>query len=529
YKLLEDTRSTDNPTHFVVIFDASGKTFRNDIYPEYKAHRPPAPEDLVPQFALIRDAVRAFGVPCIEMLGYEADDIIATYARAGKEAGARVTIVSSDKDLMQLVGPGIEMLDTMKNRLIHEAEVVEKFGLGPDKVIDIQSLAGDSSDNVPGVPGIGIKTAAQLITEYGDLDTHLERAGEIKQPKRRQNLIEFADQARISRQLVTLDQHVPVTEDWSEFVVNKADAGTLLGFLSEMEFTSLTRRVAEAMGAPVPAPNTGSAPAPAAASGSAAEIGNSPAAAVDFWAAKISQTPIDAETYETVRDTETLAKWIDAAVYQGFVSVDTETTSLDAMTADLVGVSLALEPGKACYLPLGHVAEGLGLDDPDLDQIDMKTALALLKPLLEDPGVLKIGQNLKYDALLLTQYRIELAPIDDTMLMSYALDSGLGGHGMDALSDRHLGHKPIPFKEVAGSGKSQITFDKVPIAAATKYAAEDADVTLRLWRVLAPRLAAESLKTVYETLERPLVPILVAMERAGIKVDRQVLSRVSGE
>ena len=523
YKLLEDTRNSDKPTHFAVIFDASGKTFRNDIYPEYKAHRPPAPEDLVPQFPLIREAVRAFGVPCIELEGYEADDIIATYARAGKDAGARVTIVSSDKDLMQLVGPDIEMLDTMKNRLIHEAEVKEKFGLGPEKVVDIQALAGDSSDNVPGVPGIGIKTAAQLIAEYGDLDTLLARAAEIKQPKRRQNLIEFADQARISRQLVTLDQNVPVKADWSDFVVTTPNAETLLGFLAQMEFTTLTRRLAEALGAAPPAPKLSSAP-----SGNT-EAGNTPDAAVQYWAQEITQIPVDPAAYETVRDTGTLRKWIDAATYQGFVAVDTETTSLDAMAADLVGISLALEPGRACYIPLGHVAEGLGLDDPDLEQIDMGTALDLLRPMLEDPGTLKIGQNLKYDALLLSRYGIDLAPIDDTMLMSYALDNGRGGHGMDALAIRHLGHTPIPFKEVAGSGKSKITFDRVPIAAATRYAAEDADVTLRLWRVLAPRLVAENLKTVYETLERPLVPILVAMERAGIRVDRQVLSRLSGE
>jgi DNA polymerase-1 len=530
WKLLRDTSDEFEPTHFAVIFDYSGKSFRNDIYPEYKAHRPPAPEDLVPQFPIIRDATRAFNVACIEKEGFEADDLIATYTRQAVEAGGEVTIVSSDKDLMQLVQPGVVMVDTMKNKRIGPDEVAERFGLGPDKVIDIQSLAGDSSDNVPGVPGIGIKTAAQLISEYGDLETLLANAGEIKQNKRRENLIEFAEQARISKELVTLRQDVPVDVSLDVTGVRDPVADDLLGFMVEMEFTTLTKRVAEALGAEAPAPTKKK---PAASAGPANE-GNgetdSPEMLATQRASQIGNLPIDRSTYETVTELGALEEWIKAAKSLGYVALDTETDSLDAMQARLVGVSLATEPGKACYVPLQHGA-GEGLDllgVGDIKQIPLSDALAALKPLLEDASVLKIGQNLKYDLLVLAQHGITVAPMDDTMLMSYALDAGRGRHGMDELAMRHLGHACIPFKEVVGTGKSALTFDQVPIDKASLYAAEDADITLRLWLLLKPRLAGEQLATVYETLERPLAPVLARMERHGIYVERQVLSRLSG-
>lgn len=532
YKLLRDTKDEFEPTHFAVIFDYSGKSFRNEIYADYKAHRPPAPEDLVPQFGLIRDAVRAFDVPCIEKEGYEADDLIATYAVEAAKNGARVTIVSSDKDLMQLVNGNIDMLDTMKLKAIGPDEVAEKFGVGPDKVVDVQSLAGDSVDNVPGVPGIGIKTAALLINEYGDLDTLLERADEIKQKKRRENLIEFADQARISRDLVRLKQDVPVDTPLSDMEITTPEPKKVIGFLKDMEFTTLTKRVAAEFDMnPDDVSAAGDHPpealvVPEAGADTSKNKSGKPGAVP-----KSVEAPLDPDAYETVTDIKRLEEWIAEAKDQGFLAVDTETDSLDAMAARLVGVSLATAPGKACYIPLQH-GNGDGLDFEGGDrpeQIPLKDAAALLKPLLEDPSVLKIGQNLKYDMLLLKRHGIDVRPIDDTMLMSYALDGGLHGHGMDELSRLHLGHETIPFKEVAGSGKSQITFDQVPVAKATRYAAEDADVTLRLHMILKPRLVAERKVTVYETLERPLVPVLVGMEYEGVKIDRQVLSRLSGE
>ncbi len=542
WKLLREGLSEepgDEPTHFAVIFDASGHTFRNEIYDQYKAQRPDPPEDLVPQFGLIRDATRAFSVACIEQQGFEADDLIATYARKARDAGADVVIVGSDKDLMQLVEPGVVMVDTMKNRRIGPDEVVEKFGVPPEKVVEVQALAGDSVDNVPGVPGIGIKTAAQLIGEYGDLETLLANAEGIKQKKRRENLIEFADQARVSRRLVELDRAVPVETPVEEMLASHLDGERLIAFLKAMEFTTLTRRVAEAteteiadVGEATIAVKGWEAPQAADSTVDAgAEGGLVPAALVEVRRAGAMGAPVDTSGYETVRDLQALRAWIDASRDQGFVAVDTETTSLDAMQADLVGVSLALSPGKACYIPLQHKTGvddllGGGLAD---DQIPLEEALTALKPLLEDPSVLKIAQNVKYDWLVLIRYGIEVAPFDDTMLMSYALDAGKGGHGMDDLSERWLGHKPIPFKEVAGSGKSAVTFDHVPIDRATAYAAEDADVTLRLWRVLKPRIVAEGMVRLYETLERPLVPVLTRMERRGVAVDRQMLSRLSGD
>ena len=504
-KILEDT----DADCLAVIFDAARKTFRNDIYPAYKAQRPEAPEELVPQFELVREAVRAFNVPAIEMSGYEADDIIATYARMAKEVGADVTIVSSDKDLMQLVNDRVSMFDAMKNQKIGHAQVVEKFGLGPDKVVEVQALAGDSSDNVPGVPGIGVKTAAQLLTEYGDLDTLLARAGEIKQPKRRQTLLDNAELARISRQLVQLRNDVPVERPLEDFIRRDVDLDALVPFLKQQEFKSILARVEAKHGA------------------GAGEKSAAPAA------------PAAAEKceYELVQDLAQLAKWIDAAMEAGYVAVDTETTSLDATRAELVGISLSVQPGRACYIPLAHrVGNGQGAldlanrgaaasDAPK--QIRMKDAIDALRPVMADPSVLKIGQNIKYDSIVLARHGLDVDPVDDTMLMSFVLDGGAGKHGMDDLAERHLGHKTIKYSDVTGSGKSQITFDLVPLDKACDYAAEDADVTLRLHRLFKPRLLEEHMVTVYETIERPLIPVLAALERKGVLVDPATLRGLS--
>ncbi|OOY32982.1 DNA polymerase I [Thioclava sp. F36-6] len=514
WKYIEDAKGSDAPTHAAVIFDKGSHTFRNDLYDQYKANRDEMPEELRPQIPLTRDATKAFNIACEELAGYEADDIIATLARQGREAGGRVTIISSDKDLMQLVGGGVEMFDAMKNRAIGVEEVEAKFGVGPERVIDVQALAGDSVDNIPGAPGIGVKTAALLINEYGDLDTLLERASEIKQPKRRETLIEKADQIRLSKQLVTLDDQTPIEFTLDDLEIREPDVDTLMGFLNEMEFRTLTRRVAEKFGAEPPA---------------APEVSDVPASH-DNATPEVEQPPFDPDSYVCIRDAETLTQWLDEARAKGWVAVDTETTSLNEMQADLVGVSLAIEAGKAAYLPLGHSkGEGdlFGGAERAEGQMDLKEALALLKPVLEDSAILKIGQNMKYDFKIFARHGIRVAPIDDTMLMSYAMFSGLHGHGMDALSDRYLNHQPIPIKELIGSGKSQITFDKVEIDKATRYAAEDADITLRLWQQFKPRLHREQVTTVYETLERPMVPVLADMEMAGVKVDASVLSRMS--
>jgi DNA polymerase-1 len=559
WKLLQEgptPEKGDEPTHFGVVFDYSSKTFRTEIYPDYKAHRPPPPEDLVPQFGLIRDATRALNLACIEQEGFEADDLIATYARQAHEAGASVTIVSSDKDLMQLVNDGVVMVDTMRDQFIDAEFVRGKFGVGPEKMIDLQALTGDSTDNVPGVPGIGPKTAAQLLDEFGDFDTLLARAGEIKQTKRRENLIEFADQARLSRQLVTLKQDVPVAVPLGDLAVTEVDGRQAVAFFKALEFTTLTRRVAEATGTeiaeiePAPVEITGwgdattTAHGPDLDSGGAAASGDgkaergligTPRDLAQRRLAQAAATKIDRSTYQCVQTPEELDRWIAQASEAGVVAVDTETTSLDAMQAELCGVSLAIEDReagtvRACYIPLGHKTGeddmfGGGLVD---GQIALDAALKRLKPLLEDASVLKVAQNLKYDWLVLSRYGIEVTPFDDTMLIAYALDAGRSSHGMDRLSETFLGHTPIPFKQVAGSGKAQVTFDKVAIDKATEYAAEDADVTLRLWRALKPRLPAEQVTTVYERLERPMVPVLAGMEARGIKVDRQILSRLSG-
>ncbi|MDA1097467.1 MAG: DNA polymerase I [Proteobacteria bacterium] len=515
-KLVDDVRDAGEVDFFGVIFDAARKTFRNDIYPEYKANRPPAPEDLVPQFPLVKRASQAFNLATIEMPGYEADDVIATYARQAREAGMLVTIVSSDKDLMQLVGGGVIMHDPMKQRNIGPDQVQEKFGVGPDRVIDVQALCGDATDNVPGVPGIGIKTAALLINEYGDLDGVLTRAGEIKQPKRRQNIIEHADLARVSRQLVTLKVDVPLELPLDELRLREPDGEVLLSFMAEMGLERLAGRIAQRLGrrgAAAPAINTAPETTAAVAPGDAPIL-----------------------DYQCIQNLAELAQWVDRARAIGVVAVDTETTSLDGMVAKLVGVSLSVQPGQACYIPLGHQGP-VPAGELDLDgaasaaplQIPLHQALDLLRPLLADPSVLKVGQNLKYDMLVLRRYDVEISPFDDTMLLSYVTEGGLHGHGMDELSKLHLDIEPIPFKAVAGSGKSRITFDLVPLDKATQYAAEDADLTLRLYQYLKPQLLAARKHTVYETLERPLVPVLVAMEQAGILVDRAELARLSAD
>jgi DNA polymerase-1 len=527
-KLLNDMGAQETPTHLAVILDASGKSFRNEIYPEYKAHRPPAPEDLVPQFPLVREALKAFDIPAIELAGFEADDLIAAYATKAADDGARVTIVSSDKDLMQLVSDNIDMVDTMKDKFIDAAGVVEKFGVGPESVIDVQALAGDSVDNVPGVPGIGIKTAAQLIEEYGDLDTLLARAGEIKQNKRRENLIEFAEQARISRELVTLKRDTPMPVGFGDMGLSMPDGGKLIGFAKAMEFNTLTKRLAERYGWSVDdyaandALAADAAPLPQAAARRETDSGYRPLPA--------ETGPLDTHSYLGISDAATLADWIARAYETGLVAIDTETDGLDAMQCNLVGVSLAVAPGEAAYMPLAHGSnDGLMLGDETPPQIDMKTALDLLQPLLADPSVKKILQNAKFDAQILQRYGLVLNGFDDTMLMSYALDAGNHGHGLDALAQKYLGHTPIAIKELLGSGKNQITFDQVPIAQAIAYAAEDADVTLRLHKHLQARLVAEHMVGIYETTERPLVGVLRAMEAAGVAVDRTVLSRLSGE
>ena len=512
---LNTTRATAAPTHIAVIFDHSAKTFRNTMYPAYKANRPELPEDLRPQFPLTRDATRAFNIACIEMEGFEADDIMATYAVMATQAGGTCTIISSDKDLMQLVGDGVSMFDPMKNLHIGPDQVFEKFGVAPNRVIDVQSLAGDSVDNVPGAPGIGIKTAALLIQEYGDLDTLLARAGEIKQPKRREALVDNVAQIRLSRDLVTLKCDTPVAETLDALELRAPEANTLISFLNLMEFRTLTKRVADKLKVDVPVLEAGQ--------GMHVQGAHDDAPATP-------RLPFDHAKYECIRDAETLNRWIAQIYARGHVAVDTETTSLDEMRADLVGISLCIEAGQAAYIPLGHRQGGgdlFGTSDLTEGQMPLAQALALLKPVLEDGAILKIGQNMKYDAKIFARQGIALAPFDDTMLMSYAMHAGLHGHGMDMLSDQYLGHQPIPIKSLLGSGKAQITFDRVPILDAVKYAAEDADITLRLWQLFKPQLHRARVTTVYETLERPLVPVLAAMEMAGIQVDRDTLSRMS--
>jgi DNA polymerase-1 len=524
WKMVDEAEGPDTPTHVAVVFDHSAVTFRNALFEAYKAQRPEPPDDLKPQFGLIREATRAFNLPCVEMEGYEADDIIATYACMARAAGGRVTIVSADKDLMQLVHPGIEMYDTLKMKRIGPEEVVEKFGVPPERVIDVQALAGDSVDNVPGAPGIGIKTAAALILEYGDLDTLLARAGEIKQPKRRETLLGFADQIRVSRDLVTLKCDTPVEAPLEALEVRAPDAPTLMDFLGRMEFRTLGARVAQRLG--LAAPAGGSAPAAAAP---AAAPGRAPGPAAE---AAPPLPPIDRSLYVTIRDAATLDAWVARIREAGVVAIDTETTALDEMRADLVGLALAIGPGAAAYLPLGHVVgEGdlFGAAVRAEGQMEPAEALAQLKPVLEDPAVLKVGQNMKYDAKVLARHGIAVAPFDDTLLLSFALHAGLHGHGMDELARTYLDHDCVSIKTLIRGGKAPRTFAQAPVDEATPYAAEDAEVTWRLWRTLKPRLPAARVTRVYETMERPLVPVLAAMEMAGVRVDRAQLSRLSGD
>lgn len=510
-RYVESNTGPDAPTHVAVIFDHSGKTFRNDMYDLYKANRSATPEDLIPQFPLTRAATRAFNVACKEVEGFEADDIIATLACRARDAGGACTIISSDKDLMQLVGGGVVMLDAMKNKVIDRDGVVEKFGVAPERVVDVQALAGDSVDNVPGAPGIGIKTAALLINEYGSLEELLDRAGEIKQPKRRESLMDNRAQIELSKQLVQLECNMELDFSIEDLEVRDPDPQELLDFVAQMEFRTLSKRLADKLGVQAPViaePEVQQA------------VIEAPAAAA-----------FDTSNYETIRDAAALQTWIDRIYARGYVAVDTETTGLNEMRADLVGVSLCVQAGEAAYLPLAHRAgqsdDLFGTDALAEGQMDLDTALAMLKPMLEDSTILKIGQNMKYDAKILARVGIQVAPIDDTMLMSYAQNGGLHNHGMDLLSERYLDHAPISIKTLLGSGKSAITFDRVPIDEASLYAAEDADITLRLWQYLKPRLHLNRVTAVYESLERPLVPVLADMEMHGIKVDRDVLSRMS--
>ena len=512
HRYIESNTGPEAPTHVAVIFDKGSHTFRNDLYDQYKANRDAMPEDLRPQMPLTRSATEAFNIACKELEGFEADDIIATLSTQAQSAGGRVTIISSDKDMMQLVGDGVEMFDAMKNHRIDRDGVWEKFGVGPERVVDVQALAGDSVDNVPGAPGIGIKTAALLINEYGDLDSLLERAGEIKQPKRRASLIDNADQIRLSRQLVQLECNTPLDFTLDDLEARDPVPEILLGFLAEMEFRTLTKRVSD-------------------------QFKIAPPLVVDPVQSKDDKDETSKiqdftnKIYTRVSDRATLEAWEAQIRARGTVAIDTETTGLNDMRADLVGISLCVEAGTACYIPLTHKDSGsndlFSSNNLAEGQLDLDTVLMVLKPLLEDPAVLKIGQNMKYDAKILARYGIAITPIDDTMLLSYALHAGLHGHGMDALSTRYLDHTPIPIKPLLGVGKSAITFDRVPIEDAVPYAAEDADITLRLWQLFKPRLFKSQVTRVYESMERPLVPVLIAMERSGIKVDRDRLSRMS--
>ncbi len=569
WKLMRDMKPEERPTHLAIVFDKSEKTFRTEMYGDYKANRSAPPDDLIPQFALIREAVRAFDLPCLEQAGFEADDLIATYVRQACEVGADATIVSSDKDLMQLVTDCVVMYDTMKDKRIGIADVIEKFGVPPEKVIEVQALIGDTSDNVPGVPGIGVKTAAQLIGEYGDLETLLARAGEIKQEKRRQTLVDNADKARLSKKLVTLDQHVKLDVPIEDLAVHDPDYKLLIAFLKQMEFNTLTRRVAEfadidanqidasssasltsaAPAAPkqaAPAPS-GSldlfpAPAPYKANGTeatgtpaTAEHRTTPAELMTRVAETARQNKIDRSKYETIRNLDQLNVWIARAQNLKAFAIDAVSDSIDPMQADLCGIALALGPNAACYIPLAHRDGGdgniAGLFEAKraADQIDERDALDALRPLLESRGVIKVGDNAKFTRQVLAQRRVEIAPFDDVMLMSYVLDAGRSAHNIETLADRWLGHQTLAYGELTGSGKAARRLDQVEIGKVLEFSAEKVDATLRIWQILKPRLVAEHMTTVYETLERPLVPVLARMEARGISIDRNELSRMSGD
>jgi DNA polymerase-1 len=570
YQFVREGAVGIRPSHLAIVFDKTEDTFRKEIYPDYKANRKDPPDDLIPQFPLMREAVRAFGLEPVEKGGFEADDIIATYACQAEAAGAEVLIISSDKDLMQVVTPKINFFDFESGRKgspgyrperkIDIQGVIDYFGVPPERVTDVQALVGDTSDNVPGVPGIGIKTASQLMADFGSLDELLARTDEIKQPKRRESLVQYAEQARLSKKLVTLDCNVAMDIGLPRLQVPDFDPKRLIAFAKAMEFTTLTKRVADAFeidanvieadarlsagpgrytekaapaedAAEKPAAKSEQAVAPPSPAPSTAAGDFTPAALAQKIIKEARDTPCSREHYDTVRDEARLDQWIAAARDKGRFAVDTETTSLDAMQAEIVGISLAVDPGLAAYIPIGHISGKQDMFGGGLapDQLKLDFVLKKLKPLLEDPGVLKIGQNIKYDALVLARHGIDLKPQDDTMLLSYALDSGRGGHGMDELAQKWLNHTCIAYRDVTGTGKARVGFAEVPIDKAAEYSAEDADITLRLWRVFKARLVAEGMTSVYETLERPLVPVLMQMERSGISIDRNLLSRLSGD
>jgi DNA polymerase-1 len=497
FKLLEDSRSDDSkhkPTHFAVIFDSAKKNFRNDIYSDYKANRTEAPEDLAPQFEYIRKAVKAFNLPSIELLNYEADDLIATYAKKIIDAGAKVTVISSDKDLMQLVSDKIRLYDPMKNKVLGEKEVIEKFGVKPNQVIDVQSLAGDSSDNIPGVPGIGVKTAAELINKYKNLDNLLKNIDEIPQNKRRETLLNNKDKAILSRKLVTLKDDVPVKDEPESFIMKEVEKDKLFEFLREMEFNRLLSQAISFYGESKTSSSKQSAKSNV----------------------KENQK-INIKSYECIKDEKTLDKWIKILEEKEVIAVDTETDSLNPLEANLVGVSFSYAPNKACYIPLAHKQKSL----------KKEIVLKKIKGILEDPSIKKVGQNIKFDFTVLKQNGINIDPIEDTMLLSYTLDAGLNRHNMDVLSEIHLGHKPISFKELVGTGKNKLNFAEIEIERATEYAAEDADVTLRLYENLKERLDQEKLNKIYEFFEKPMIKLLAKLEANGIKVDANYLKKLS--
>ena len=506
YKFVEEARNLekiDRPTHLVVVFDSARKNFRNDIYKDYKANRENTPEDLIPQFDLIRKAVEAFNIPSIEMLNYEADDLIATFKEQASKKKIKVTIVSSDKDLMQLVDENTFMFDSMKDKFIDKEQVKEKFGVYPDKVIDIQSLAGDSSDNVPGVPGIGIKTAAELINEYGNLDNLLKNASNIKQPKRRQTLLDNKENALISKKLVTLKKDVPIKYSIDDFLLKPIDSKKILTFLKDMEFSRLYKKLENDYGLFENIPNDNSA------------VKNEISS---------EKNKTNKKNFSLIFDLKNLEKILNKADEKGVFAIDTETNSLDPMVADLVGISLCVTPGEAFYIPVGHKKKE---DDLVKKQLKLNDVLKLIKPFLEDSSIKKVGQNIKYDYRIFLQHGIQMNSIEDTMLMSYALDAGKNRHGMDLLSEIHLDHKPITFKDVAGTGKSQVTFDQVDIEQAKEYACEDADITLKLYEAFEKRLFSENVLTVYDQLEKPLVKILSTIENNGVKIDQKILHKLS--
>ena len=499
FKLLEDSKSNENkhkPTHFAVIFDSARKTFRNEIYSDYKANRSEAPDDLAPQFEYIRKSVLAFNLPSVDLVNYEADDLIATYVDQILKKGAKVTIVSSDKDLMQLFKNKVRIFDPMKNKFISEEDVQNKFGVDPSKVIDVQALAGDSSDNVPGVPGIGVKTASELINKYGNLEKLLKSAHEIKQNKRRETLIENKDKALISKQLVTLKHDAPVNINLSEFKLKEIDKDKLFKFLREMEFNRLLSSAISKYGEP-----------------DLEGIKNE-------TVSKKTLNSINKKNYHLIKDLKEIDDWINEAEEVGEVAVDTETSSLDPHQADLIGVSLSSKIGKACYMPLGHKSQ---------KNLNKELVLKKLKPLLEDSSIKKIGQNIKFDFIVLFKHGITISTMEDTMLMSYVLDAGKNRHNMDSLSEIHLNHKTIAFKDLVGTGKKEINFKDVDVEKAKDYAAEDADITFRLYKKFHKSLKDEKMVNIYELFEKPMIKILAFMEIEGIKIDNKFLKILSSK